>query len=289
MLPRMTRRIFLVVLMSFAVGNALPAVRAQQSAAQASAPSPAAAQKTVTVTVTLDVRDQTGGAVPHAKIRLQPPPNPVPAVTETDQAGKRTLRLPNGSYALFVSAPGFQTASQHIDISTAQASIAAQLSAHVVLEVGQVSSPVVAPEFPKDALLLNAMPYAPTIAYSPAEFRALPHTTISVHNAHSNSDESYSGVALASLLAKLNVPLGKNLRGEALTAYVLATGTDGYTVLLSLAEVDPSFHAGQVLVADTRNGQPLTDDGPFRLVVSGDQRPARWVHNLNSITLQITH
>lgn len=273
--------------MSVALGKALPAVRAQQSATQQSNPSQATAQQTPTATVTIDVRDRTGAAVPHAKIRLQPPPNPLPAVTETDEAGALTLRLPNGSYAMFASAPGFQTASQHIDVTSAQTSIATQLPVHVMLDIAQYSGPV--PVYPKNSLVLNAMPYAPTMAYSPAEFRALPHVTISVHNAHSNSDESYSGVPLASLFAKLNVPLGKNLRGEALTAYVLASGTDGYTVLLSLAEVDPNFHAGQVLVADTRNGQPLTDDGPFRLIVSDDQRPARWVHNLNSIVLQIAH
>lgn len=72
-----------------------------------------------------------------------------------------------------------------------------------------------------------------------------------------------------------------------MTSYVIATGSDGYAVVLSLAEVDPDFHQGQVLlVADTRDGQPLGKNGPFQLIVSDDKRPARWVHNLNSITLQ---
>jgi Carboxypeptidase regulatory-like domain len=287
MLPRMVRRIFIAVLMSIAVGKALPAARAQQSATQQSNPSQATAQQTPTATVTIDVRDRTGAAVPHAKIRLQPPPNPLPAVMETDEAGTLALRLPNGSYALFVSASGFQTASQHVDVTSGQTSIATQLPVRVMLEVAHTSGPV--PVYPKDSLVLNAMPYAPVMAYSPEEFRALPHVTVSVHNAHSNSDESYSGVPLASLFAKFNVPLGKNLRGEALTAYVLASGTDGYTVLLSLAEVDPNFHSGQVLVVDTRNGQPLGDHGPFQLIVSDDKRPARWVHNLDSIVLQIAN
>jgi hypothetical protein len=56
--------------------------------------------------------------------------------------------------------------------------------------------------------------------------------------------------------------------------------------VLSLAEVDPSFHAGEVLVADTREGQPLAKSGPFQLIVSDDKRPARWVHNLVSVTLE---
>jgi hypothetical protein len=71
-----------------------------------------------------------------------------------------------------------------------------------------------------------------------------------------------------------------------LTCVALASGSDGYSVLLSLAEVDPSFHDGQVLVADTRDGQPLAKTGPLELIVSGDKRPARWIHNLNFIALQ---
>ena len=118
----------------------------------------------------------------------------------------------------------------------------------------------------------------------PRTFRALPHITITVHNGHTNAAETYSGVPLATLLAKVNAPLGKELRGQAMTSYVIATGSDGYSVVLSLAEVDPSFHEGQVLVADTRDGQPLGNYGPFQLIVTDDKRPARWVHNLNSIT-----
>jgi hypothetical protein len=109
---------------------------------------------------------------------------------------------------------------------------------------------------------------------------------LTVHNTHTDADETYSGVPLAALLAKLNAPLGKDLHKEALAAYLIATGSDGYSVVLSLAEVDPSFHAGQVIVADARDSQPLGKSGPFQLIVSDDKRPARWVHNLVSITLQ---
>jgi hypothetical protein len=59
------------------------------------------------------------------------------------------------------------------------------------------------------------------------------------------------------------------------------SGPDGYSVVLSLAEIDSAFHEGQVIVADTRGGQQLGKYGLFQLVVSGDRRPVRWVHNLN--------
>jgi len=134
--------------------------------------------------------------------------------------------------------------------------------------------------------VVTADRYHTPVTFSPSDFSALPHVTLTVHNSHTNADETYSGVPLATLLAKVNAPMGGDLKGATMTSYVVATGSDNYSVLLSLAEVDPSFHGGQVLVADTRDGQPITASGPFELIVSDDKRPARWVHNLIAITLQ---
>lgn len=125
------------------------------------------------------------------------------------------------------------------------------------------------------------------LALKPADFQALRHMTLALHNEHSQADETYSGVRLADLLAKVNAPLGHDLRGAALGAYVVATGSDGYVAVLALAEVDPAFHPGEVIVADAMNGQALdTKSGPYKLVVSEDKRPARWVRNLVSIELR---
>jgi hypothetical protein len=156
----------------------------------------------------------------------------------------------------------------------------------VVLDVAHGGGPTVSTTVVEGSLRLTADPYHAAVVLSPADFRALPHITITAHNSHTNAAETYSGVPLATLLAKVNAPLGKELHGEAMTSCVIATGSDGYSVVLSLAEVDPSFHEGQVLVADTRDGQPLGENGPFQLIVPDDKRPARWVHNLNSITVQ---
>ncbi|MGB7753007.1 MAG: hypothetical protein WCF88_15745 [Candidatus Acidiferrales bacterium] len=139
---------------------------------------------------------------------------------------------------------------------------------------------------PKDTLLLTAGTNHAPISISPADFRDMPHVTVKVHNAHADADETYSGVPLAALLAKLDAPLGEHLRGKALASCIVATGSDGYSVVLSIAEADPSFHGGEILVADTRDGQPLGKNGPLQLIVSEDKRPARWVHNLVSISMQ---
>jgi hypothetical protein len=142
------------------------------------------------------------------------------------------------------------------------------------------------PTAAKDSLVVTADHYHTPITFSVADFSALPHVTLTAHNGHTNADETYSGVPLATLLAKVNAPMGAEFKGATMTTYVVATGSDNYSVVLSLAEVDPSFHGGQVIVADARDGQPLAASGPFELIVSDDKRPARWVHNLVAITLR---
>jgi hypothetical protein len=117
--------------------------------------------------------------------------------------------------------------------------------------------------------------------------KAMPQKTVSFHNVHTKADESYSGVPLIDLLASLGVPHGKDLRGKGLSEYIVATGSDGYKAVLALAEVDPEFHPGDVIVADAMDGKPLDDkNGPFKLVVTEDKRPARSVHNLVSIEVK---
>jgi hypothetical protein len=128
-----------------------------------------------------------------------------------------------------------------------------------------------------------------TLTLSPEELADLPHKSVAVFNAHSKANETYSGVPLADLLSKVGVALGENVRGKLFMIGVVAEGMDSYRVLYSLAEVDPAIHTGDVIVADTLDGQKLSKDGAFKMVSSEERRPARWVRNLTSISvIQVT-
>jgi hypothetical protein len=152
---------------------------------------------------------------------------------------------------------------------------------------GAHSGPEAVAASSKDALTLLTYSDHKSIVLSAAELKALPHISLTIHNSHTNADETYSGVRLSDLLARIGAPLGGELRGKALAHYVVATGSDGYKAVLALGEVDPSFHPGEVLVADTMDGKPLdAHSGPFKLVVSEDKRPARSVRNLTSVELK---
>jgi hypothetical protein len=121
------------------------------------------------------------------------------------------------------------------------------------------------------------------ITIGPEEFSALPHKTVSVFNAHTKTNEKYSGVPLTDLLAKVGMPVGENIKGDLFLTAIIAEGTDRYDVLYALAEVDPSIHAGEVIVADMVDDHKLGNDGAFKMVSSEEKRPARWVRNLTSI------
>src|SRR5882724_8664710 len=94
----------------------------------------------------------------------------------------------------------------------------------------------------------------------------------------------YEGVWLHEVLKKAGVPQGSELRGKALSSYVLAEAQDGYQVLFSLGELDPAFIDNQILLADTANGKPLFGaQGRFRLVVPKDKPGARSVRMLTKL------
>jgi hypothetical protein len=241
----------------------------------------AAAQESKTL-INIVVTDPSGAVVPHAQIRLVPAPNPLPSVMETDAKGKLRLDLLPGGYALFVNSSGFKRSATHVMVQRATEGQTITVS---LLIAPAGSHAVYSPGGP--TLLLSALPYHEDLRLTAADLKTLPHVSVSIHNPHTNTDESYSGVRLSDLLAKMDAPLGTELHGFALASYVVATGSDGYQAIFSLAEVDPSFHPGEILVADTMNGAPLdATTGPFRLVVTEDKRPARSVRNLVVIELK---
>jgi DMSO/TMAO reductase YedYZ molybdopterin-dependent catalytic subunit len=94
----------------------------------------------------------------------------------------------------------------------------------------------------------------------------------------------YEGVWLHTVLKAAGVPQGSELRGKALTTYVLAEAQDGYQVVFSLGELDPAFIDNEILLADTANGKPLFGaQGRFRLVVPKDKPGARSVRMLTKL------
>ena len=104
---------------------------------------------------------------------------------------------------------------------------------------------------------------------------AMPHQTVTMRS-EDGTPVRYEGVPLTLLLQAFGAPAGKALRGPDMADVVVVSATDGYRVALSLAETDPSIRGEAVVLADRAGGVVLSArDGPFRLIVEGDKRPAR--------------
>ncbi len=124
-----------------------------------------------------------------------------------------------------------------------------------------------------------------SVTLTAADLDALPQASVTLsHDSHSFT---FSGARLDAVLAKVDAPFGKGLHGPALADVVLAKASDGYWVALSLGDVDPAVRPeaaiGAVILADKEDGKPLGKDGPFRLAVGGDLKPARSARNVVEI------
>jgi DMSO/TMAO reductase YedYZ molybdopterin-dependent catalytic subunit len=106
----------------------------------------------------------------------------------------------------------------------------------------------------------------------------------SLPNRNNTIERAWEGVWLSEILKRAGVPMGTALRGSALAAYVVVSGSDGYQVVFSLGELDPDMTDGRFLVADTANGTQLVAEGEgFRIVIPGDKQGARSVRMLSTI------
>ncbi len=115
------------------------------------------------------------------------------------------------------------------------------------------------------------------ISFTAAEFSKLPRRNVRA-NGHDGVESKYQGVPLIEILAKAGVPTGKDLRGKALTLFVVVEASDGYRAVFALSELDPEFTDRVVLLADRRDDKPLpAQAGPLQIVVPGEKKHARWV------------
>ncbi|MCC4597978.1 molybdopterin-dependent oxidoreductase [Xanthomonas campestris pv. phormiicola] len=122
------------------------------------------------------------------------------------------------------------------------------------------------------------------IALDDATLAALPRERVSAQ-AHGQQLDC-EGVALRAVLQAQRAMPTEPLRGAQLQRRVEVAARDGYAAVFTLAELDPTLGARRVLLVDRCDGKPLAaEDGPLRLIVPQDQRPARWVRQVQSIAV----
>jgi hypothetical protein len=123
------------------------------------------------------------------------------------------------------------------------------------------------------------------VTLSVANLAAMPRVPVTLH-LEGGRTEACEGVALSDILAKVGAPQGKALHGPELADYIVIKATDGYRVTLALAETDPGMRSEKIVLADKCNGAAMAaPEGPLRLVVENDLRPARSARQVIAISL----
>jgi hypothetical protein len=123
-----------------------------------------------------------------------------------------------------------------------------------------------------------------TTSFAAADLAALPHQEVTAFDFHEKQNHVYAGVPVQNLFEKAGIPSGEKLRGKNLRLVVVAHCSDHYDIVFALAEFDDAFNSRTILLLDSSDGKPLPEgQGPLRLVVPGDKRPARWARMVTSL------
>ncbi|GAB3990185.1 hypothetical protein GCM10028807_16800 [Spirosoma daeguense] len=124
------------------------------------------------------------------------------------------------------------------------------------------------------------------LIWQAADLKAMAHTDVTAKE-RDGKDHTYSGIPLVDLLKQAGATLGSELRGENLTKYVVVKAIDGYEIVFALPEIDPEFATRTIILADAVDGAPLAQGvGPYRVVVPGEKKPARWIREVKSIEVR---
>ncbi|GAB3762660.1 molybdopterin-dependent oxidoreductase [Spirosoma pomorum] len=145
-------------------------------------------------------------------------------------------------------------------------------------------------------LLLTASCYAQTITISGevtkpltlqvVDLKAIPHTNVTAKD-RDGKEHTYAGIPLVDLLRQAGTSVGGELRGKDLAKYVVVKAADNYEVVFALPELDPEFATRTIILADSVDGAALASGtGPYRVVVPGEKKPARWIREVKSIEIR---
>ena len=123
---------------------------------------------------------------------------------------------------------------------------------------------------------------------TPETLKAGPSSTVHIHylTGHGPEDADFAGISLWDLLQQAGLAEALTERKTRSSHYLVVTGHDGYQVVIALGEIDPDFEGKRVLIATTRNGQPLAPRDGLRLVVPGDKHGGRAVFDIAHIELK---
>ncbi len=140
------------------------------------------------------------------------------------------------------------------------------------------------PALAQAQILTITGPDGHTATVTDAQLRDLHRLTLT---AGWGDHHTYAGAPVSDLLALVGGPSDVKLHGPALDQIVVVTGSDGFIGVMSIAETARSFREAPVIIADEVDGKPLdAKEGPYRLIIGGELKPARSVRMVTTIELR---
>ncbi|UOK71059.1 hypothetical protein [Ancylobacter polymorphus] len=125
-------------------------------------------------------------------------------------------------------------------------------------------------------------------ALSVAALRALPAETLTVTYATAKGPERarFTGPRLWDLLVARGL-VDTDPHRALLRSVIVVTAGDGYRLVLAAADLAPDLGDAPILLAHTREGEPLATARAPRLVVPGDRRGARQMFDVARIEVRV--
>jgi len=124
------------------------------------------------------------------------------------------------------------------------------------------------------------------LVVSEADLQTFPRKQLTVTD-EKGAQVTYDGVPVVELLQRAGAPLGKQLKGLSMRLFVIVEASDGYQAVFALPEFDPAFTDRAIILADRKNGKAMqSPEGPFRLIVDGEKRHARWVPEVTVLDVE---
>jgi DMSO/TMAO reductase YedYZ molybdopterin-dependent catalytic subunit len=108
--------------------------------------------------------------------------------------------------------------------------------------------------------------------------------TLKGHNGEARGTGEARGVPLLAFVQAAGPRPRPGAKNGLLAFTVVVRCRDGYTVAFSLGELLPDVGAREALLALEKDGKPLAgEEGPAQIIVTQDQKPARWARGIRSI------
>jgi hypothetical protein len=120
---------------------------------------------------------------------------------------------------------------------------------------------------------------------TPDALAALPTVSVTTKTepGHGPPTRTFTGPLLWTILAENHLVDATKFQDEVRQS-VLVSGSDGYTAIIAIGEISPEFSNQQVILAEKVDDQEL-GPGHLRVVVPGDKRAGRGVHDVVRIQL----